>query len=169
MIMIEYNTPETGAIKTVKWTARDGFVCALALIILSFIPNQILWFAYKNSLVCADWLNAHSNLTQGGLMLIQSSLSLLTVFIFARTRSVRDFFAQVGISHQPTLSDWFTAWVAMGIGYLALYGAYKQWVPPDQRAREFFSEGGVAKWFFLIYGVLVGPFAEEVVSRPFKK
>jgi leucyl-tRNA synthetase len=42
--------------------------------------NQILWFAYKNSSTCADWLNTHSNLTQAALMLIESSLSLLAVF-----------------------------------------------------------------------------------------
>jgi membrane protease YdiL (CAAX protease family) len=153
--------------KAVKWKARDGFVCALVLIILSFIPNQILWFAYKNSPICSEWLNAHSNLTQGALMLIQSSLSLLAVFLFARTRSLQDFFAQVGASRHPTLSGWFAAWVAIGIGFLALYGSAKQWIPPDQLVRDFYYQGGAAKWFFIIYGVLVAPFSEEVVRRGF--
>ena len=55
----------------------------------------------------------------------------------------------------------------MSIGFLALYGTYKQWIPPDQLSRDFFYQGGVAKWFFIIYGVLVGPFSEEVVRRGF--
>jgi len=154
-------------IKNANWKARDGFFCAVALIILSFILNQILWFAYKNIPSCTDWLNANSNLTQAALMLVQSSLSLLAVFLFARSRSVRGFFAQVGMSHQPTLSGWFAACVAIGIGFLALYGVAKQWIPPDQLAREFYYQGGVAKWFFIIYGVLLAPFSEEVVRRGF--
>jgi len=153
--------------QAVKWKAKDGFVCALALIILSLIPDQILWFAYKNSPFCTNWLNAHSNLTQGGLLLIQSSLSLLTIFLFARTRSAQEFFVQVGINHQPTLPGWFAAWIAMGIGFLALYGTNKQWIPSNQLSNDFVSQGGIAKSFFIIYGVLVAPFSEEVVRRGF--
>lgn len=153
--------------RAVKWKARDGFLCALALIILTLIPNQILWFADYNNPVCAGWLTAHSNLTQGALMLTQSGLSLLTVFAFARTWSERNFFDQVGLSHRPTLSGWFAAWVAIGIGFLALYGTSRQWIPQNQLSSEFYEQGGVAKWFFIIYGVSVAPFSEEVFRRGF--
>ena len=153
--------------RAVKWKARDGFVCALALIILSFLTNQILWFAYENSPACADWLNAHSNLTQGALMLVESSLSLFAVLVFARTWPVRNLFTQVGLSYRPTLPGWFAACVVIGIGFLALYGSAKQWIPPNQLVRDFYFQGGTAKWFFIIYGVLVAPFSEEVVRRGF--
>jgi membrane protease YdiL (CAAX protease family) len=151
----------------IKWKPRDGFLCALALILLSYITNEILWYLYDNIPACADWLKAHSNLTQGALMLVQSSLSLLTVFLFARVRSIQNFFAQAGLINQPTLSGWFSAWVSIGIGFLALYGVTKQWIPPNHISRSFYYQGGAAKWFFIVYAVLIAPFCEEIVRRGF--
>lgn len=153
--------------EAVKWKARDGYLCAIALILVSLLPNEALWFAYRHSQVCAAWLAAHSNLTQGGLLLVQSGLSLLTVYLFARAFSPRRFFANVGMAQQPTILGWCAAWAGIGIGLLAIYGTYKEWIPPSHVARDFFSEGGVAKLFFIVYGVLIAPFSEEVVRRGF--
>jgi membrane protease YdiL (CAAX protease family) len=134
---------------------------------MSFITNEVLWIADRNSHSFASLLYAHRNLTQAALLLTQGSLSLCIVFLFARIQSVHNFFNQVGMSHQPTLSGLFAACVAVGIGYLALYGVVKQWIPPNQLFRSFYYQGGWAKWFFIVDALLIAPFCEEVVRRGF--
>lgn len=153
--------------KTVKWKARDGFVCALALIILSIITNELLRVTYLNNPSFTNWFKANEKFAQGVLLLIHSSLWVLTAFVLARIRSPRGFLDQVGLSSQPTLSGWFGAWIAIGICFLALYGVAKQWIPPNQFSRSFHYQGGITKWFFIWYAVLIAPFSEEVVMRGF--
>jgi membrane protease YdiL (CAAX protease family) len=153
--------------QSVKWKARDGFLCAVTLMIVSYATNEVLWVADRNSHTFAVLLYAHLNFTQGALMLTESIQSLLIVFLFAHTWSLREFFAKIGLSREPTTSGWFAAWLAIGIGILALYGVARQWIPPNHLIRSFFYQGGGAKWFIIVYGVLIAPFFEEVVRRGF--
>ena len=151
----------------VKWKARDGFLCVLAVVVMSFVTNQVLWFLYRHNSASADWMNRHAYFTEGALMVVQGCLTFLTVLFFARSRSTHEFLAQVGLGSGFTILGWLAAWAGVGIGFLALYGTLKQWIPPDQTANDFYREGGWPKIFFIAYGVLLGPFFEEVFRRGF--
>jgi membrane protease YdiL (CAAX protease family) len=153
--------------KSVRWKARDGFLCAATLIIASFATNEALWITDRNSHSIAIWFYQHRNFIEGSLFLTECGLSLLIVFLFARARAVRDFLDQVGLIRPVTSPGFFAAFVAIGFGFLALYGATKQWIPPNHLSRGFYEQGGMAKWFFIIYAVLIAPFCEEVVRRGF--
>ena len=153
--------------KTNKWGGRDGFLCALALIVVSFLSNEVFWIADRNSHSIGVWLYSHRNFFEASLFLIQSALSLLVVIIFARSRSSQQLLNQFGMRYPVTPVGFFATFPAIGIGLLALYGVEKQWVPPVHLFRDFFYQGGMARWFFIVYAVVIAPCCEEFVRRGF--
>jgi membrane protease YdiL (CAAX protease family) len=147
--------------------ANDGLVCAVAIIILAFVTNEILRVNIHFSPSFADWFRTNEAVAQIILLLIQSCLWILIAFVLARKRSPLLFLNQLGVDSRPTLFGWFAAWLAIGIGFLALYGVWKQWIPQNHFTENFHSQGGTLKWLFVLCAVCLAPLSEEIVMRGF--
>lgn len=147
------------------WKASDAWACALALIALVFGIEGWLRISARASPTIARWLGTFS--FRAGFIVFLLGLPLLVAFWFSRARSIRQFLSHVGLRGRPTLFGWWSAWLAIGIGFLGVYGVAKGWAHPDQRYRAFYNRGEVAVWFFAVCGTVLVPICEEMVTRGF--
>jgi membrane protease YdiL (CAAX protease family) len=161
--MTQPMTADTAETRT--WRASDAWICAVALIVLSFCFNQLLWKISRDSAASATWLG--SPLGMLTLRLFRVAWWLLVVYLFTRARSVSEFLSGCGLSASPTLTGWFAAWIGVGIGWLNLYGITKGWLPQSQISLSYYSQGGVLWWSYIAYLVLLVPFYEETAFRGF--
>ncbi len=147
------------------WKASDAWLCVLALVALALGTDGWLRIGARISPAFGRWLG--TLFATGTRMVFQCVLWLLIAFFFARVRSLRDFLNGAGLTRRPSLFGWFTAWVAIGIGFLSIYGSTRGWSPPPQIARSFYHAAIASRWFYIIRLVAIVPVYEETVMRGF--
>jgi membrane protease YdiL (CAAX protease family) len=150
---------------SLMWRAGDGWACALTLIALVFGIEGWLRIGARRSPFIAQWLGTIS--FRAGFMIFLQGLPLLIVLWFSRVRSIRQFLSHAGLKGRPSFFGWCSAWAAIGIGALGLYGVAKGWAPPDRLYRQFYYRGGSAQCFFVLYAIAWVPLCEEITMRGF--
>lgn len=131
------------------------------------VTNESLWILYRNSQFFLSFFTNHESLTQAILLMVQNSLSIVIVYLFTGTRSLHNFLIQTGLCSKPTFYGWLAAWGAFCLAVFALYAVTRRLIPQNSISHIFYTQGGIAKWFFIIFAVFVAPICEEVVRRGF--
>lgn len=147
------------------WKAGGAWSCALLWIALVLGMEGWLRIGARTSPALAECLGSVS--FRAGFMVLLQVLPLVVVLWFSCSHSIRDFLCQTGMQSRPTRFGWYSAWVAIGLGFIGVYGVANGWVPPDRIYREFSSRGGWTQLFFFVYGIAIVPLCEEILMRGF--
>ena len=148
-----------------KWTARNAWRCALALVILEFLISVGLRVAQTNHSF-SGWVRDNEYFILS-TKVFRAFAWLGLAYVLSRTPSLRSFMSGAGLSQHPTLLGWGAAWLGAAIGLIALYGASRGWTTPSRVVHSFYSRGGEPLLFFVLFVTSIGPFFEEVVLRGF--
>ncbi len=139
----------------VSWTARDGFICSLALVLSSFALNRALHTAYAGSAGFANWVRANSYFAESMFVSLRACLWLGLAYWVTRNRSLKTFLHQAGFDLRPGLPGWFLAWAALGFGILVLQCVKMGFGQAHDPASAYARGGGFHWEFFVIYTVLL--------------
>ena len=140
-------------------------LCGIALIVLTSLLDAFMRANRKHSPGFAHFANGLT----GRLAYIAAldGLLLVTVLLFSRPLSARDFLSRMGLNRMPTVAGWCAGWVALGLAVLDHYGAARGWTAsariPAQRG-GYPTEQAV---FLVTTSVFIGPLVEEIVTRGF--
>lgn len=151
-----------------RWTAREGFIGALALILSSLALNQMLRIGYETSPGFANWVRTNSYLAELTFMFLRLWLWLFVTWLCSRSQSIYGFVHSAGFGLRPTLSGWLLALVvAVPTGFLDLLLAKRSWIHQNAPAVAYEKTNQVIWWFFIVYTVIMSPFVEEILMRGF--
>jgi membrane protease YdiL (CAAX protease family) len=138
----------------------------LALILLELVISIWLRIAQSHP-ASANWLMLHEYTVQNSLKILRVGLWLSVAYWLSGAQSLRNFAQNTGLSQRPNLLGWLGAWVAIGISFIDGIGIAKHLTSPNEVTRGFFSHGGEALLFYILFVISLGPFFEEVVMRGF--
>lgn len=147
------------------WTATDAWVCVLSLIAAVFGIRGLLWIGAQADPAVARWFGTFY--FRAGFRLFMVGLLVVFAFWCSRARSIREFLSNAGLRGRPSLFGWWSAWLAIGISLLEVYGIARGWAPRDEHYRAFYNKGGEGLSFLAVWGVVLVPFSEEVLMRGF--
>jgi membrane protease YdiL (CAAX protease family) len=148
-----------------SWQAREAWFCTLILAVVSFCFDRMLWYISRSGSSEASLLRSPFGATSRRVVL--AALWVGIAFLCARRRSFPEFLRRLNLTAPPSLLGWFVAWLAIGIGWLNLYGVIKGWIPQDRMSLNYYTHGGAVWWSYVASVVLLSPFYEETVIRGF--
>src|SRR5947209_3021766 len=76
---------------TGAWTARRGFACAVALVLIAILTNEAVRAAARGNPEFPHWLRAQSRLIHGTLMSVREAEFVLGAFLFGQPLSASGF------------------------------------------------------------------------------
>ena len=147
------------------WTARRGFGCAVGFVVVSLGMNQALRLAYEAMPSFADWIRANSSSVEFVFKVLQGCLWLITAYLFSGARSLRAFAWDAALVQRPTGKGWVLACAAISLGGMNLWLVQQGWISTNEFAHRHYAGGPGAWALFIVYGVFLSAFFEEVMFR----
>lgn len=150
-----------------NWSFKSNWLCVLVLIVFEWLTRNCVGIAVNTNTFLANFAKTEPYVLQNAIKLFRAISWIALIFLFSRSRSIRQFWGNIGLQRRPTMTGWGASWIAIVISLIDRYGATRNWTSPNTITRGFFHEGGGALLFYLIFVVTLGPFYEEIAFRGF--
>jgi membrane protease YdiL (CAAX protease family) len=145
---------------------RNAWLCIATLIGLELLLAECLDLPPYDSPI-VHWMRAHPYQFQNAIQVFRGCAWVVLAYWFSHTAGFVDFVSSVTLYRRPSLVGWFAAWATISLAFVNRYALLKGWTPPSRVSQEFFSVGGAALGFYIMFTIIAGPFFEELVLRGF--